>query len=409
MRWPVLAALVIAAAPAASSAQTIEWVRQFGTAAQDRAFAVAVNASGVYVAGATEGTLPGQRSAGAIDAFVRKYNTNSTEIWTRQFGTAGIDEILAIAADQTGVYVAGDTQGVLEPESGAPQAPHAFVRKYDLDGMELWTREFGSGRREEVLAIAAGAGAVYAAGDTTVTVPPFDDAFVVVLGGSDGKARGGHEFGTAAVDHAAAIAVNASGVYVAGATQGTLPGQAAAGDSDAFLRKYDLDGNEIWTRQFGTPASDEILSIALAASELYVAGITSEALAGQSRAGAVDAFLARYDFDGHPLWTRQFGTSAYDDALAVAIGPQGVFVAGNTAGVLPGQTGSGDYDAFVRTYDVQGKAGWTQQFGSSAHDEALAIATSGSDVYVAGVTEGALPAQRSNGSSDAFVVKLRAR
>jgi len=182
-----LVALVVVAAPAIGSAQTIEWIRQFGTAAQDRAAAIAVRTSAVYVAGATESAFPGQRSAGGVDAFVQKYDVNGTEVWTRQFGTAGIDEVLAIAVDDSGVYVAGDTQGALSVD--APAGPHAFIRKYDLNGSEVWTREFGSGRREEVLGVAATADGIYAAGDTTVTAPPFDDAFVAAFG-ADGASVG---------------------------------------------------------------------------------------------------------------------------------------------------------------------------------------------------------------------------
>jgi beta-propeller repeat-containing protein len=378
VRSQVLVALIVAAVPATGSAQTVQWIRQFGTPAQDRALAIAVHASGVYVAGATQGELPGQKSAGAIDAFLGKYDTNGVGVWTRQFGTPGIDEILAIAVDDSGIYVAGDTQGALA--AGAPSGPHAFIRKYDLNGTEAWTREFGSGRREEVLALAAGVDGVYAAGDTTVAAPPYDDAFVAVFA-ADGKARGGHEFGTAAVDRAAAIAVNATGVYVAGATQGTLPGQTAAGDSDCFVRKYGLDGAEIWIRQFGTSAADEILSMAADASGLYLAGTTSGAIGGQAGAGAVDAFVSRYDFNGQPVWTRQFGTPDYDDSLGIAASARGVYVAGNTRGALPGQVNAGDYDAFVRKYDAGGGAAWTQQFGSSAHDEALSISTDDSGVY----------------------------
>jgi hypothetical protein len=393
-------------APPLAHAQEIEWVRQFGTAGQDRASAIAVNASGVFIGGATEAAFPGYQSAGAVDAFVMRLDSNGSVVWIRQFGTPGIDEVLAIALDETGVYVGGDTQGTLS--AAAPAGAHAFIRKYDLDGIEGWTREFGSGRREEVLALAAGAGAVYAAGDTTVTTPPFDDAFVVAIG-ADGTTRGGHEFGTPTVDHASAIAVNASGVYVAGATQGALPGQSSAGDSDSFLRKYGLDGSEFWTRQMGTSESDEILSIALDASGIYVAGTTGAAMPGQTASGAGDVFVSKYDLSGQLLWTREFGTSAYDDALGIAVNPRGVYIAGNTKGELPGQVSAGDSDFFVRKFDARGNASWARQVGGRAHDEALAIAVGGSDLYVVGVTEGVLPGQTNKGSADAFIVKLRDR
>src|SRR5262249_29976009 len=54
------------------AAGTELWTRQFGTAANDGAPGIAVGASGVYVAGVTFGTFPGQTSAGGSDAFVAK-------------------------------------------------------------------------------------------------------------------------------------------------------------------------------------------------------------------------------------------------------------------------------------------------------------------------------------------------
>jgi hypothetical protein len=323
----------------------------------------------------------------------------------RQFGTPGVDEVLAVAADDTGVYVAGDTQGTLSAAAGAPPGAHAFVRKYDLNGVEMWTREFGSGRNEEILALTGGPGGVYAAGDTTVTAPPFDDAFVAAFDAS-GRTKWGQQFGTAAVDRATAIVVNASGVYVAGTTQGTLPGMTAAGDSDCFVRKYDMNGSVVWTRQFGTSESDEVLSMAIDASGLYIAGTTTGALAGQRSAGSVDAFVRKYDFEGRSVWTKQMGTAKYDDALGIAVSDRGIYVAGNTTGTWPGHVNAGDYDVFVRKYSLSGAAAWTQQFGSPAHDELLGIAAGASGVYASGVTDGALAGQRSNGSDDAFVVKL---
>ena len=47
----------------------------------------------------------------------------------------------------------------------------------------------------------------------------------------------------------AAQAADADGnVYVAGETRGTLAGQISVGGQDAFVRKYDASGSELWTR-----------------------------------------------------------------------------------------------------------------------------------------------------------------
>lgn len=79
-------------------------------------------------------------------------------------------------------------------------------------------------------------------------------------------------------------------------------------------------------------------------------------------------------------WTRQFGTSSYDNECGVAAGPQGeVYVAGWTRGALPGQTFAGEDDVFLRKYDPDGNEVWTRQFGTSGYDNAWCVAARAHD------------------------------
>src|SRR5206468_1840643 len=135
------------------------------------------------------------------------------------------------------------------------------------------------------------------------------------------------------------IAVDGPGnAYVVGETEGTLPGQHSAGGRDAFIRKYDSEGHELWTRQFGGGGGEAAAGVALNADgDTYVVGASGAALPGQTSAGGFDAFIGKYDRDGHELWTRQFGSSADDFARGVAVDPSGnVVVVGSTEGALPG-------------------------------------------------------------------------
>jgi hypothetical protein len=329
----------------AALAQTpsIQWNRQFGTPGQGDEARSAAPApgpgGGVYAAGSTLGDLPGFVNAGFYDAFVRKYDAAGNELWTRQFGTAGYDFAYGVAADDSGVYVAGYTGGALSDQTNAGSVD-VFLRKYDHDGNEVWTRQFG----------------------------------------------------TASGDGAYGIAVNEQGVFVVGWTDGALPGEASAGSTDAFVRMYDHAGNAVWTRQFGSTGlyQDFARAVAVDASGVYVAGFASYgALPGESNAGANDAFVRKYDFSGNALWTRQFGSTANDEAYGVAAGSTGVVVAGRTVGVLPGEASEGAYDAFARKYDASGNLVWTRQFGTSSDDMAFAAAADGfGNVYVAGFTRG---------------------
>jgi hypothetical protein len=89
--------------------------------------------------------------------------------------------------------------------------------------------------------------------------------------------------------------LDASGnVYVAGETFGALPGQKSAGLYDAYVRKYDSAGAEHWTRQLGAGSNDYGFSVSVDGSgSVYLAGYTDGALPGQSFAGYYDAFIAR--------------------------------------------------------------------------------------------------------------------
>ncbi|MFQ3583870.1 MAG: SBBP repeat-containing protein [Cyanobacteriota bacterium] len=202
-------------------------------------------------------------------------------LWTQQFGTHHDDWATSMAVDQQGnILVSGYTEGTL-PDQAHSGRRDAFVRKYDPEGNELWTRQFGTGYNDWAVSVAV-----------------------------DGRGD----------------------ILVAGFTRGTLPGQMKVGeqDADAFVRKYDSDGNELWTHQFGTESEDKIISItADERGNILVSGLTSGALPGQTHLGGEDAFVRKYDSEGNELWTRQFGTREDEEAWDITVDGQGnVLVAG---------------------------------------------------------------------------------
>ena len=391
---------------------TFVWARQFGTASDDWIFAISAAPSGVYIAGVTAGTLPGQTSSGYRDAFVRKVDPAGNEFWTRQFGAAGEDEINGIASDASGVYVAGYTSGTL-PGQTSGGAEDAFVRKYDSAGNVLWTRQFGGAGTDVAYGVAVDASSLYVVGYTEVTPhnPTSDFGYDVIVRRYDleGSLQWSRQFGSADVivsEFGYCISADSSGVYVGGVTYGTLPGQTSSGNHDAFVRKYDLAGNELWTRQFGTAGWDTAWGIASDASGVYVGGFTNGTLAGQTSSGGYDAFVKKFDRDGNELWTRQFGTVSSDSVRGISLDVSGIYVTGYVSGALPGQIPSGDGDIFVRKYDAAGSEVWTRQFGTVVTDVAYGISVGASGVYVGGTAQGGFPDQSNAGGLDALIVAL---
>ena len=91
------------------SAQEVEWIRQFGAPNIEEVSGVAVDASGVYVVGATTGYLEGEAPwhtvfpGGRSDGFVRMYDLNGVEVWTDQFGQLLDEGVNAVAVGASGI------------------------------------------------------------------------------------------------------------------------------------------------------------------------------------------------------------------------------------------------------------------------------------------------------------------
>jgi len=359
-------------APAATSA-TLGWNRQFGSPAWDRGNAVAVDPSGnIIVGGATQGALPGQTLHGDWDAYMVKLTPDGTELWATEFTNFVSVGVLTLAVDATGnIIAAGHVVGHLPGQPGVGE-DDAWVRKYTPAGTEIWTREFGSGASEWALGVA----------------------------------------------------VDKSGnIILVGATEGAFPGQAASGHEDAWVTKLSPAGDELWTRQIGSPQLDRFSRVAVDGSgNIIVAGriqIPPSSMVDPSeqdflleergtQPSGSEAWVRKFSPDGAELWTVRFGLPGYAEATDVAVDTSGnIIVVGHIVGTLPGQTRAGYDDTFVRKFNPAGEEVWTSQFGSTTYSGALAVTTDTSgNILVAGSVMGALPGQTRVGLSDAFVRKL---
>ncbi|BBO31877.1 SBBP repeat-containing protein [Lacipirellula parvula] len=373
----------------------VDWIAQQGTTATDENRGVSADGLGnVYTTGYTSGSLGGA-SAGGIDALLSKYDSSGALLWTRQFGTSARDEGLEVSADGLGnVYITGRTAGNLAGTNAGND--DVFVRKYDASGTALWTRQFGTSSVDHSSAIVAdGLGNIYVSGVT------FGSLGGPSAGGMDGFVRKydasgavlwTRQFGTSASDDTRGISLDGMGnVHVTGYTSGNLGGTSAGGQ-DAYLMKYNASGTLLGTQQLGTAASDVGTGVSAdGLGNVYITGVTLGNLGGVN-AGDRDIFVSKYDSTGTLLWTQQLGTASLDvpsgGMVADAFG--GVYISGRTEGNLGG-TSAGASDAFVTKYDASGTLLWTEQFGTSGDEETWGISTDGfGSVYISGLTNGSL-------------------
>jgi flagellin-like hook-associated protein FlgL len=146
---------------------------------------------------------------------------------------------------------------------------------------------------------------------------------------------------------------------------------------------------KVWTRMLGTSSDDRAFALTTGLDGfIYVSGYTDGSLAGPSNSGYRDAFVTKYAPDGTKVWTRQLGSSDYDEAWALTTGLDGsIYVSGYTTRDLDGQINSGREDAFITKFTSDGNKVWTQLIGNDGFDQASA-STTGLDgsIYVSGNT-----------------------
>ena len=346
--------LVLAnAARAAESPYSVAWIQQLGTSSSDESRSVAVDGAGnVFISGRTDGIM-GEANFGGVDAFLTKYDPNGNKQWTEQLGTSGDDGSLSVAVDGEGnAFISGWTWGIMgETNAGLHDA---FLTKYDPNGNKQWTRQLG----------------------------------------------------TSTYDLSHSVAVDGDGnAFISGYTKGNLDGQTSAGGFDAFLTKYDPNGNKQWTKQLGTSSYEISYSVAVdGEGNAFISGVTEGSLGGDN-AGIYDAFLAKYDPNGKKLWTEQLGTSMYDYSFSVAVdGAGNAFISGRTEGSLSGDN-AGGIDTFLAKYAPNGNELWREQLGTSSSDESWSVAVDGAgNAFISGHTDGIM-GEANFGGVDAFLAK----
>jgi gliding motility-associated-like protein len=229
---------------------------------------------------------------------------------------------------------------------------------------------------------------------------------VLQSGGVAAQARWARQAGGAGQDNARKLAIDGSdNAYVAGSFTGpaqfgkfTLGGTGTAGSPQAYLAKYDAQGDVLWAQ--AAPASFFSDVVVDAAGNAYVVGgFSGSATFGGTlltAQAASDVVLVKYDPQGNVLWARAGGTLPGSQLSwsSVAIDAAGnAYVTGslggsaNLGGSAGALTSAGTANLFVAKYSSQGNPIWARQGGGSkgggSYGAALGLDAAG-NIYLAG-------------------------
>ncbi len=355
---------------------TVQWTQTYTNAAGGALWqGVTTDAAGnVYVVGSQETAAQG------LNFVARKYTAAGTVVWTQTLsGAANLDDQgLAVTLDATGNVV------VLGYETLANGTTNMLVAKLSgTNGSLVWSYSYdgGLGGNDYGFGITANA-----AGDLLVTGQVENNAtqglntLVAKLAGINGTVVWA-DFANGlsnADDGGNAITLDAAGnILVAGFVRNSTT-------DDIWLRKYTDTGvsfTTVWTRTYNGTGNDIDSAFAVAAdgsNNVVLAGFESTAAQG------ANAFIRKYNSNGDVLWTQtNSGAAGLNDvAYGVDIDASGAVVVGGFISVA-----NDTADVWTRKYSATGSTMWTTTFNGSADidDVGYALATDASaNVLVAG-------------------------
>jgi outer membrane protein assembly factor BamB len=277
-----------AQAPVGCAGGAVQWSKRFGDPAADfSGSAVSDRQAGLYVAGVFAGQLDlgggPITSAGGLDLFLARLDASGRQIWGKRFGDA-LDqshELRLVTTEDGGVLFAGAASGTVDFGDGLRtlDLEDAFVARYASDGRHLWTRLLSGPGRQAVhgIALTPDGDALFLAGvfeqrmsvdSTEVVSAGSHDAFLIKLDAATGSRLWSRSFGGANGDTGHAVEVSPSGrVAFGGATRSPIDlGLGSLGPTDfndAFVAYYEPDMTPIWTRRLGGVGEQDLRRIAL--------------------------------------------------------------------------------------------------------------------------------------------------
>jgi hypothetical protein len=299
-------------------------------------------------------------------------------LWSRRLGNTANNYFHALNQDPAGnIYAAGYFEGAFDLGGGSigtAAVRNVVLAKFDKDGNHLWSKAFGS---------------------------------------NDGY---GHDV---ALDASGNVIL--SGIFNGSIDFGTGP-LTATGAYDAFVAKFDTDGNAIWNKRFGDTTDTRAHFVDVDASgNILLTGIFFGTVdfgnGPRTTAGSWDGYVAKFDPQGNVMWVRIFGDAADQRARGVCMGPGGevIIVSQYTGSVSFGGkalTSAGEWDSYVAKLDPMGNELWSKSFGSADPEQYLFVCSADvlGNVFVAGQFRGSWDLGggmlTSSGSFDGVVAKF---
>lgn len=314
------------------------WSTYFGGFDQEYGNDLCVDASNnIYITGKTNsydlpvlGNIHQVSNNGFNEAFLSKFNSNGSNIWTTYFGGSGDDEGNAIMEKNGSIYLGGTT--------GSSDYISTFGSNLINDGTSTWYKDAFCAKFDNLGNLTW---AKYIGGDSD------EQLYDLVLDGNENVILVGQTNSSAYLSTSGAAQTTYGGYY------------------DGFVSKLTSSATESWTTYMGGNDIDLISGVAVDPSNnIYTTGHSASQSsiytnnAYQGFKGIVDNFIVKYTTSGSKIYGTYFGGSFDEDKSSIAIASdESIFLAGSTyssdfiaVNASYQATSNGSYEGFLTKF-----------------------------------------------------------
>ena len=359
------------------------------------AFSYAFIAAGTYTVTAEIESVCGEKITQTTSTTFDPGISSSARFTAWKLGSSGNDIGRSVAVDAaSNVYVVGTYSSAFtfggSVGMGIAGTTDVFIAKYNSKGDAMWIQRITGDETDEVKDIAIDAnGDVYVTGEVSTNAGYYSSPDDVRLG--------------------------------------VISRKPVKGKSDAFLAKYNRDGNLIWFRNYGGGNPEAATSIALHSSGIYLTGNFGAAntslgnitLGGLGVEGKFEMFLAKLNYSGDVLWAVSSGGFESDFASNVAVDSDGnVYLLGSyespgtfrsASGASKMYTSNVTPDIFIAKYDAFGNLQAFHHGNSGTFVYGNSLAINNGALYATGTVGGnkygATSVDYRGGNGDIFLAK----
>ena len=302
------------------------WTKIYGGKLEDSGGPIATASDVLGIA--TNSINPGN-----YDIYLVKIQENGDTIWTRTYGGSSVDYIHSMQSTSDDGYIV-----LAHTLSFGKGSLDFYLLKLDENGDTLWTRTYGGTESDWGGFVQQTAdGGYILAGDTYSFDDPDGDAYLIKTDGS-GDTLWTRSYGGTEYDRAFhVLQMPDDGYLLTCRTQ-------SFGDADmnGYLIRTNSTGDTLWTKVIGGAQTCELSWCEQTSDGNYIA-------VGDIRGTGVltvDAYMVKFDSDGNILWTRNFGGPESDLASCVKETQDGGLI-------IVGQTKSFTIDQNVDVYIIK--------------------------------------------------------